>query len=379
VSKRDYYEVLGVVRTASDQEIKAAYRKLALKYHPDRNQGSKDAEEKFKEAAEAYSVLADSQKRGQYDRFGHAGLGQNVGFDPSAFTGFEDILGGLGDLFGFGDVFGGGRRRGGPHRGADLRYDLEISFEEAARGTETTIQIPRAEACEACHASGAAPGSSPSPCPQCGGRGQLRYQQGFFTVSRTCGRCRGMGQVITQPCTACRGEGHVVRDRKLTVRIPAGIATGQRLRLAGEGEPGSAGGPQGDLYVVIQVQEHEFFKRDGNDLYCEIPVPFTTVALGGSIEVPSLMGDPDTLKIPDGSQTGTTFRLRGKGFPDVSGRGRGDLLVTVQVITPRKLSKEQRHLLEQLAKSMPDEKFQPRRKDEQDERNLFDRVRDMFG
>ncbi|HXH24960.1 MAG TPA: molecular chaperone DnaJ, partial [Vicinamibacterales bacterium] len=252
MSKRDYYEVLGVPRTATEQDIKSAYRKLALKYHPDRNPGDKQAEEKFKEAAEAYSVLADPDKRHLYDRYGHAGLGgaATSGFDPNVFHGFEDILGGLGDFFGFGDLFGGGRRRG-PQRGADLRYDLDISFEEAARGTETTIQIPRAEACDTCRGSGAAPGSRPSTCPQCHGLGQLRYQQGFFTVARTCGQCRGTGSVITRPCPTCRGAGRVQKDRKLTVRIPAGIATGQRLRLAGEGEAGPSGGPPGDLYVVI--------------------------------------------------------------------------------------------------------------------------------
>jgi molecular chaperone DnaJ len=381
VSKRDYYEVLGVERSATEVELKAAYRKLALKYHPDRNQGSKDAEEKFKEAAEAYAVLSDSQKRAAFDRFGHAGLGAQGpgGFDPSAFAGFEDILGGLGDLFGFGDVFGG-RRRGGPQQGSHLRYDLEISFEEAARGAETVIQFPRAETCETCRGNGAAAGSAPTTCPACGGRGQLRYQQGFFTVARTCSQCRGIGQVIAKPCPACHGEGRIARERKLTVKIPAGIATGQRLRLHGEGEHGVAGGPPGDLYVVVQVQEHEFFRRDGNDLHCEIPVNFPTLALGGEIIVPSVIGDPETLKVPEGSPAGSTFRIRGKGLPDVSGRGRGDLYVVVQPKVPKKLTKEQRHLLESLAKALPAEKFEPRKNDdEQDDRNLFDRVKDIFG
>ena len=242
MSKRDYYEVLGVDRSAGDQAIKSAYRKLALKHHPDRNPGDKAAEEKFKEAAEAYAVLADADKRARYDRFGHAGLGGAAGgaggFDPTVFTGFEDILGGLGDIFGFGDVFGGGRRRG-PQRGADLRYDLEITFEQSATGTETTIQIPRQETCEPCHGTGAAPGSAPSTCPQCRGAGQLRYQQGFFTVARTCGQCRGSGKIIAKPCTTCRGSGLVEQQRKLTVKIPAGIATGQRMRLHGEGEGGA--------------------------------------------------------------------------------------------------------------------------------------------
>jgi molecular chaperone DnaJ len=347
VSKRDYYEVLGVARTAPDTEIKSAYRKLALKFHPDRNPGDKAAEEKFKEAAEAYAVLADTDKRHMYDRFGHAGLGGAAtgGFDPTVFTGFEDILGGLGDIFGLGDMFGGGRRRGGPQRGADLRYDLEISFEESARGAETTIQIPRHEACESCHGSGAAPGSKPTSCPQCQGRGQVRYQQGFFTVARTCGQCRGTGSIISSPCQTCRGAGRVQKEKKLTVRIPPGIATGQRLRLSGEGEGGPGGGPHGDLYVVIHVQDHAFFQRDGNDLYCEIPLNFTTLALGGEITIPTLDGD-EAFTVPESTQTGSTFRLRGRGMPDVSGRGKGDLLVTVKVITPKKLSREQRKLLE---------------------------------
>jgi len=383
VSKRDYYEILGVSRSATEVEIKSAYRKLALKYHPDRNPGDQLAEEKFKEAAEAYAILADGDKRSLYDRFGHAGVssaaGAGGGFDPSVFSGFEDILGGLGDIFGFGDLFGGGRRRGGPQRGADLRYDLEISFEESARGAETTIQIPRQENCGTCHGSGAAPGSSPSQCPQCRGQGQVRFQQGFFTVARTCPQCRGAGKIVTNPCKTCRGAGRVTHERKITVKIPAGIATGQQLRLQGEGESGAAGGPAGHLYVVVHVQEHEFFRRDGNNLFCEIPVNFTTVALGGEIQVPTLDG-VDTIKVPEGTQTGTTLRLRGKGMPDVNGRGRGDLFATVQVQTPKKLSKEQRQLLEQLSKALPKEKFEPRPRDEtQDERNLFDRVKDMFG
>jgi molecular chaperone DnaJ len=380
VSKKDYYEVLGVARSATEVEIKSAYRKLALKFHPDRNPGDKDAEENFKEAAEAYSILADTDKRHMYDRFGHAGLGGAAtgGFDPTVFTGFEDILGGLGDIFGFGDVFGGGRRRGGPQRGADLRYDLEISFEEAAKGTEASIQIPRQENCEACGGSGAAPGSTPTTCPQCHGRGQLRYQQGFFTVARTCGQCRGSGSIITKPCTTCRGAGRVQQEKKLNVRIPAGIATGQRLRLSSEGEAGPGGGPSGDLYVVIHVQEHPFFQRDGNDLYCEIPVSFPTFALGGEIQIPTLDGK-EPLTIPPGTQTGATFRVRGRGMPDVSGRGRGDLLVTVKVSTPKKLSKEQKKLLEQLAETLPKEQYEPTPIGEQEDKGLLDRVKDIFG
>jgi molecular chaperone DnaJ len=379
VSKRDYYEVLGVARAATETEIKSAYRKLALKHHPDRNPGNRDAEEKFKEAAEAYAVLADAEKRAAYDRYGHQGVGGAAGgFDPTVFAGFEDILGGLGDVFGFGDIFGGGRRRGGPQRGSDLRYDLEIGFLESANGIDTTIQIPRLETCGTCSGSGAAPGTRPSRCPQCQGRGQLRYQQGFFVVSRTCSQCGGSGNVIQHPCTSCRGTGHVTRDRKLTVKVPAGIANGQRLRLSGEGEVGALGGPAGDLYVVVQVQEHEFFRREGDDLFCEVDVNFPTLVLGGDIRVPTLDGD-DGLHVPEGTESGTVFRLRGKGMPSVSGRGRGDLHVMVQPRTPKKLNKEQRAIVEQLAKALSAQKPAARPREESgDERGVFDRVRDLF-
>lgn len=378
VSKRDYYEVLGVARGATEQEIKSAYRKMALKYHPDRNPGDKKAEDSFKEAAEAYAVLADTDKRHMYDRFGHQGLGGAAsGFDPNVFTGFEDIFGGLGDIFGLGDAFGG-RRRGGPQRGADLRYDLEISFEESANGIETPIQIPRHESCETCHGSGAAAGSKPTTCQQCQGRGQLRFQQGFFTVARTCGQCRGTGSIVSNPCTTCRGAGRVQKERKITVKIPAGIATGQRLRLTGEGEAGPGGGPTGDLYVVIHVQEHAFFQRDGNDLFCEIPVNFPTLALGGKIVLPTLDGE-EPYTVPEGTATGTTFRLRGRGMPDVSGRGKGDLLVTLKVVTPKKLTKDQKKLLEQLAATLPTDKFEPTPREDQDDKGIFERVKDIFG
>jgi molecular chaperone DnaJ len=383
VSKRDYYEVLGVTRTVGEAELKTAYRKLAMKHHPDRNPGDKAAEESFKEAAEAYAVLADPEKRGLYDRFGHAavraGAGAGAGFDPSVFSEFGDLNDILGSMFGFGDLFGGGRRRSGPQRGADLRYDLEITFEEAAAGAETTVQIPRRESCDTCGGSGAAPGSSPTTCTQCRGHGQIRHQQGFLTVARTCPRCRGTGRMIVKPCSTCRGEGHVARERKLTVKIPAGIDTGQQLRLTGEGEAGAAGGPAGHLYVVVHVQPHEFFRREGVNLFCEISVNFTTVALGGEVQVPTLDGS-ESVKVPEGTQTGTTLRLRGKGLPEVGGRSRGDLFATVQVQTPKKLSKDQRHLLEQLAAALPKERFEPRaHAEERDERNLFDRVKDMFG
>ena len=382
MSKRDYYEVLGVTRTATEVEIKSAYRKLAMQHHPDRNPGNKAAEEAFKECAEAYAVLADAEKRGLYDRFGHAGVGGAAGagaggFDPSVFQEFDfgEILG---NMFGFGDMFGG-RRRGGPQRGADLRYDLEVSFAEAAHGTETSIQIPRQETCDTCKGSGAAPGTQPETCSRCRGQGQVRTQRGFLVVAGTCPNCRGTGKTIAKPCGTCRGAGHVARQRKITVKVPAGIAEGQQLRLQGEGEAGSAGGPAGHLYVVIHVQEHEFFRRDGVNLFCEIPVNFTTLALGGEIQVPTLDGS-ESVKVPEATQTGTTLRLRGRGLADVNGRGKGDLFATVQVQTPKKLSREQRQLLEQLAKALPKEKFEPRpHGHEADERNLFDRVKDMFG
>ena len=382
MSKRDYYEVLGVPKTVTDAELKSAYRKLAMKYHPDRNPGDKAAEEKFKEAAEAYAVLADAQKRGLYDRFGHQGVNAGAGgagFDPSVFNDFGgDFADILGSMFGFGDAFGG-RRRGGPQRGSDLRYDLEIPFEEAARGTETTIQIPRQESCETCSGSGAAPGTQPTTCTMCRGQGQVRRQQGFFSIATTCPQCRGAGRTVSKPCHTCHGSGRVSHERKITVKIPAGIATGQQLRLQNEGEAGTQGGPAGHLYVVIHVQDHDFFKRDGTNLFCEVPVNFTTLALGGEIIVPTLDGS-ETVKVPDGTQTGTTLRLKSKGMPDVNGRGRGDLFATVQVQTPKKLSKEQRQLLEQLSKILPKEKFEPRpHSEEPDERNLFDRVKDIFG
>ena len=380
MSKRDYYDVLGVGRDARAQDIKSAYRKLALKYHPDRNPDDRAAEERFKEAAEAYAVLADDQKRGVYDRFGHAGLGATAagGVDPTIFEDFGDILGGLGDIFGFGDRFGG-RRRAEPRPGADLRYDLEIPFEDAVRGAETTLQLPREEPCQTCQGSGAAPGSRPETCPQCGGRGQLRYQQGFLTVARTCGQCRGRGRVITKLCGTCRGAGRTPHERKLTVKIPAGISTGQRLRLQGEGELGDRGAPPGDLYVVIHVGEHEFFRRDGDDLRCAVPVPYPTMVLGGDVSVPTLNGDA-RVAVPKGTQTGTRVRLKDKGMPNVGGRGRGDLFVELLVDTPRRVSKDQRALLEQLARTMRDHKAEPRTQDAtESDRPFFERVKDIFG
>lgn len=382
MTKRDFYEVLGVAREATDQQIKSAYRKLAMQYHPDRNPGDKQAEEKFKEAAEAYAILADSERRALYDRFGHAGVsgagaGAGAGFDPTIFADFSDIFAGLGDVFGFGDIFGSRRRRGGPQRGSDLRYDLEITFEESANGAETTIQIPREETCETCTGSGAAPGTTAETCSQCRGTGQLRYQQGFLTVARPCSNCRGTGKTISKPCTACRGAGRITRERKLTVKIPAGIATGQRLRLYGEGEHGSAGGPSGDLYVVVHVQEHSFFHREEDDLYCELPISFPTLALGGTVKVPTLNGRQE-LHIPAGTQPGHRFKLRGKGMPNVAGRGHGDLFVIAKVAVPKKVNKEQKHLLEELARTLPADPSTLLETEDED-KPFFERVKDMFG
>ena len=375
MSKRDYYEILGVERQATDQQIKSAYRKLALKFHPDRNPGDAKAEEAFKEAAEAYAVLADAQKRGLYDRFGHAGVNAGgaggAGFDPTIFADFSDIFSGLGDMFGFG---GGRRRRGGPQRGSDLRYDLEITFDESADGTETAIVVPREETCETCTGTGAAPGSTVETCAQCHGTGQLRYQQGFLTVARPCSTCRGTGKTIAKPCTTCHGAGRISRERKLTVKIPAGIATGQQMRLTGEGEHGTAGGPPGDLYVVVHVQEHPFFHREDDDLYCELPIHFPTLALGGTVKVPTLKSRED-LNIPGGTQPGTRFRLRGKGMPNVSGRGQGDLHVIARAAVPKKLTKEQKHLLEELARTMP---AQGEDGSGSEEKPFFERMKDMF-
>jgi molecular chaperone DnaJ len=379
VTKRDYYEILEIDRNATEQQIKSAYRKMALKFHPDRNPGDHKAEEAFKEAAEAYAVLADQEKKGLYDRFGHAGVGSATGgggFDPTIFADFSDIFGGLGDVFGLGDIFGQRRRRGGPQRGADLRYDLEISFEESAAGSETTIQIPREETCETCTGTGAAPGTTAVTCSQCKGSGQLRYQQGFLTVARPCSTCRGTGKTIAKPCQTCRGAGRVGRERKLTVKIPAGIATGQRLRLYGEGEHGSAGGPSGDLYVVVHVQEHSFFHREEDDLYCEMPISYPTLALGGSVKVPTLDGR-DVVHIPAGTQPGTRFKLRGKGMPHVNGRGHGDLHVIARVSVPKKLSKDQKRLLEELAVTLPQEKLDGDA--DETEKPFFERVNDIFG
>ncbi len=367
---RDYYEVLGVPRNASEQEIKSAYRKLALKNHPDRNPGDKQAEERFKEAAEAYGVLGDPDKRQRYDTYGHAGVSgaAGAGFDPTIFADFSDILG---DFFGFGDVFG--RRRSGPRRGADLRYNLELSFEEAAFGTETQIRIPRTDACSACAGSGAAPGTKPTTCPTCRGNGQVTFQQGFFSVARACGHCRGTGRIVSEPCKTCRGEGQLRVERTLQLKVPPGVDTGSQLRVAGEGEGGERGGPAGDLYVVIRAQEHAFFKRDGTSLYCEMPVSVPQAALGATLDVPTLEGETTKVHLPEGSQSGTILRVRAHGVPQLGGRGRGDLHVLVRVVVPRHLTNEQRKLFEQLAKTLP----VPDLKDK--DKSLLDRMKDLLG
>ncbi len=371
-NKRDYYEVLSVSRTATEQEIKSAYRRLAVMYHPDKNPNDATAEEKFKEAAEAYSVLSDAEQRRRYDRFGHAGVSSSAGagnWGAPGFGGIEDILG---DLFGFGDVFGGARggaRRSTAQRGADLRYDLEISLEDAAKGMTAQLRIPRLETCDTCKGSGAKAGTQPENCSTCSGTGQVRYQQGFFSVARTCHVCRGAGRVVKDPCATCNGAGRVEREKQMEVKIPAGVETGSRLRVSGEGESGMQGGAAGDLYVVIHVAEHDQFERQGNNLYEAVPISFAQAALGAEITVDTLDGE-EKLKIPTGTQTGTVFRLRGKGMPALGGRGKGDLFVSVTVMTPTSLTREQRRLLEQLA--------EVENKDLED-KGLVDKVRDIFG
>jgi molecular chaperone DnaJ len=365
--KRDYYEVLGVSRAAGDDEVKKAYRKLALKLHPDKNPGP-EAEERFKELNEAYQVLSDPQRRAQYDRFGHAAFEQGgTGFDFAG--GFDDILGDL-----FGDFFGTARGRGGrsrARRGADLQYQLEISFVEACRGCEKTISIPRLTRCETCGGRGAKPGTAPQTCPQCNGSGQMRFQQGFFSIAKTCGKCNGHGQIITSPCPACGGAGARRVTYTVNVKIPAGVDAGSRLKLRGEGEPGENGGPSGDLYVVLDVDDHPIFTRDGHDLVCEVPVSIAQAALGTEIQVPTLDGSA-TVKIPAGTQSGQMFRLRGHGVPDLNGYGTGDELVRVVVETPRKLTPRQRELLEEFAK-IAGEDVHPMSK------SFFDKVKSMLG
>jgi molecular chaperone DnaJ len=346
MSKRDYYEVLGVSKGTDDKEIKKAYRRVAMKYHPDRNPDDPDADAKFKEATEAYEVLMDPEKRSAYDQFGHAGVDPNMGGGGFGGGNFSDIFGDV-----FGDIFGGGGRRGGPQRGSDLRYTLDISLEDAVRGTTVEIRVPSLSACEPCDGSGAKKGSSPVTCATCGGVGQVRMQQGFFQVQQTCPSCRGRGKTITDPCTECHGQGRVEKVKTLSVKVPPGVDTGDRIRLSGEGEAGPEGGPPGDLFVQMSVKQHPIFERDGKNLYCEVPITFADAALGGELEVPTLDGRVK-LKIPAETQTGKLFRLRGKGVKPVRGGSVGDLLCRAVVETPVKLNKEQKDLLEQLRESL---------------------------
>ncbi len=366
--QRDYYEILGVDRDASDEDLKRAYRKMALRYHPDRNPGDKEAEERFKEASAAYQILSDPERRSQYDRFGHAAFeGGAGGFDFGA--GFEDIFSGI-----FGDFFGGpraGRGRNRARRGEDLRYNLDLTFEEAAFGTEKTISVPRMAACDTCHGKGTKPGTSPRACSACRGSGQVRFQQGFFSIAKTCSQCNGQGSMITDPCAKCQGQGVVRRTQSLTVKIPAGVDTGSRLKLRGEGEVGVSGGPSGDLYVVVRVREHPLFKREENDVICEIPLSFPQAALGVEIEVPTLEGKT-RMRIPPGTQSGALFRLKGKGVTDLRGYGRGDHVVRVSVETPRKLTKRQQELLEEFARTSGEE-VHPL------SRGFLEKVKEMFG
>jgi molecular chaperone DnaJ len=377
MAKRDYYAVLGVNRDAAEDEIKKAYRRLAMKHHPDRNTGDKDAEEKFKECKEAYEVLTDPRKRAAYDQFGHAGVDPSAGFGAGArgaegFGGFADAFGDI-----FGEIFGqqrGGRGGNGVFRGADLRYNLELSLEDAARGTEAKIRIPTLEQCATCHGSGAKPGTTPKQCPTCHGRGEVRVSQGFFSLQQTCPQCHGRGKVIADPCATCEGAGRVRKHKTLSVKIPAGVDQDDRIRLAGEGEAGVNGGPPGDLYVVVSLKPHAVFQRDGADLHCELPISFATAALGGDIEIPTLDGHAKVKVAPE-TQTGQVFRLRNKGIRPVRGSVTGDLYCHVSIETPVKLTSRQKELLREFdAITQEDpEAHSPRAK------NFFDKVKEFFG
>lgn len=353
MSKRDYYEILGVQKNASEAEIKKAFKRLAMKHHPDRNQDDQEASEvKFKEAKEAYDILSDGQKRAAYDQFGHAGVDQSAGMGRGAGGGsFSDVFGDV-----FGDIFGGGGGQGGHggqrvYRGADLRYNLELDLEEAVRGTSVNIRVPTYVGCDECGGSGAKKGTQPITCTTCGGHGQVRMQQGFFSLQQTCPRCHGNGKMIADPCGKCKGQGRVEKNKTLAVKVPAGVDNGDRIRLSGEGEAGENGGPSGDLYVQISVREHKIFQRDGNDLFCEVPIAITTGSLGGELDVPTLNGRVK-LKIPAETQTATMFRLRGKGVKSVRGSSTGDLMCRVVIETPVNLTKKQKELLEEFDKSL---------------------------
>ncbi|WP_018014095.1 molecular chaperone DnaJ [Teredinibacter turnerae] len=372
MAKRDYYEVLGVARDVSEQDLKKAYRKVAMKFHPDRNPDDASAEEKFKEASEAYEVLSDKQKRAAYDQFGHAGVeGQGgMGGGAEGFGSFSDIFGDV-----FGDIFGGaggGRGRGGPSRGADLRYTLDLSLEDAVRGTSVKIKVPTLVSCTNCGGSGAKPGTSATTCNTCGGHGQVRMQQGFFSVQQTCPTCRGQGKTISDPCNKCHGHGRVEETKTLSVKVPAGVDTGDRIRLAGEGEAGADGGPSGDLYVQVHVKDHEFFQREGRNLYCEVPISIFDACLGGDLEVPTLDGRVK-LKVPAETQTGKLFRLRGKGVTPIRGGAAGDLLCRVIVETPVNLSNKQKELLEQLKDTFKGTQHSPK------QQSWFEGMKNFFG
>jgi len=374
-TQRDFYEVLGVSKTASVEEIKSSYRKAALKWHPDRHPADKEeAEVKFRECTEAYSVLSDPEKRQVYDTYGHAGLSSSAGgvdFNGTIFQDFHDIFG---DFFGFEDILGGGRRgRSRSQRGADLRYDMTLTFEEAAAGVATKIKVPRQEFCGACKGTGAKAGTGATTCQTCNGRGQLAYQQGFFTITRTCPSCQGAGQIIRERCPECRGQGRIEKEKTIDLRIPAGVDTGTRMRVQGEGEVGVNGGAPGDLYVVLEVKEHTFFERRNADLYCTIPISIVQAALGTELQVPGLNGE-EKLKISEGTQSGAVFRIKGKGLPDPRGGGRGDLYYHVQVLTPSKLTREQRKLMEQLGMTLKVENEPAERGT-----SFFDKVKDIFG
>ena len=351
MTKRDYYEVLGIEKNANEQELKQAYRKLALKYHPDKNKGNSEAEEKFKEATEAYEILRDPKKRASYDKFGHEGVRGFEGFGRGASADFSDIFGDfdLGNIFESFFGSGGRSRSSRSRRGSDLQYDLVITLEEATSGKEIQIEVPRQETCVSCNGTGSAKGSNPTTCPVCQGAGQVRQTQGFFSISQTCYKCKGAGKIITSPCKACDGKGLSLKKRNISVKIPAGVESGSRLKITGEGEHGPNNGPRGDLYVVIHVQKHNFFERQGNDLICTVDISYPIVCLGGEIEVPTIGGSKVKMRIPSGTKNGQIFRLRGNGIPYLGSYGKGDQLVKVNIKVPQKLSSKQKSLLKELA------------------------------